>query len=232
MQLSEILEYLMYGELANLAIGSDEEGHIREKDIPKVISNINLAMIDIYKRYPVLVKLINIQMYEHISMYQLHSKYAARNFNSVEPYKYLIDSVFYPFNDDVIKILGVVNEGGTPYPLNVENDELSVFTPAYNIIQVPYPINENKIQVEYQAYPAKIPSDTTDLTLEVNLPEFLLEPLISYVNYKLLTRVGVDKPESINYLKKYELEMNRINDLGVFNSDSRINLKLELNQWA
>jgi hypothetical protein len=233
MQLSEILEYLMYGDLANLAIGSDEEGRIREKDLPKVISNINLGLIDLHKRFPILSKAVGIELYEHISDYILDKKYSYTLKNPEVRYHYLMDNHTEPFNNDVIKIERVFTEEYHEFPLNVENDSLSLYTPSYNRIQVPYPIQENVLLVEYRAYPARIePTIADPSSVYVELPEALLECLVAYVSDKLYSRVGKERPEANLYLQKYELECNRIDSLGVFNTTHRGNLKLEINQWV
>lgn len=233
MLLSELVEYLTYGELSNLYVSGTEEKGIRHKDLPKIISNINLGMIDLHKRFPVLYKQVNIQMHEHISDYVLDSYYAETNTESGAAYKYIKDSVNNPFSNDVIRIINVVNEDDCKYPLNTQNNPYSLFTPSYNIVQVPYPLDENIIAVEYQAYPAKIPTNTTDTeNFYIEFPEVMLEALIAFVNYKIYTGTGNDKPEAIGYYQKYEAECLRLASLGIFNSDIYENLRLESNQWV
>lgn len=233
MLLSEIFESISYGELANLYAGTAADGEIAEKHYPKILANINLGLVELHKRFPILLKQVNIQLYEHISTYVLDKKYAQSNTSSTVTYKYIMDSSYFPFNNDVIRITRVANEDCCYYPLNTESDPLSLFTPAYNTVQIPYPIKENAIAVEYQAYPARIPLNTTDIeNYEVEFPEFLLEPLLTFINYKMFTNVGMDKPEAPNYMQKFELECRRISDLGVFNLDHDLNLKLECRGWV
>ncbi len=240
MLLSELIEYITYSETGNLFLSGEEEGKIRSKHYPKVISNINMALIEMHKRFPVLVKDVTIQQYEHITDYKLHDDYAVTNTTSTETYKYIIDSASEPFNNDVLKIERVmpeqVDEDRTiteEYPLNMVDDDLSYFTPSHNILQIPYPVNDNAVFVEYRAYPKKIPVLTSDLTsIDIELPHMLLEPLLNFMNYKLYTGVGMDKPESPNYLQKYERECIKIDQLGVYNRDAALNLKLETREWV
>lgn len=234
MQLSEIFEYLMYGELANLVFSSIEEGEIKEKDRARLISNINLGLIDLHKRFPISYKALGIELFEHIGEYVLDRKYSYTMKDPSVRYHYIMDNPQEPFNNDLIKINRVLTEDGEEeYPLNAEDNNLSLFTPSYNILQVPYPIYENILMLEYQAYPAKIPLNVPDPSdYYVALPEVFLEPLISFINFKLYTGVGVEKPEAPNYLQRYDIECKRIADLGLFNQDVRANLKLEDNQWV
>jgi hypothetical protein len=233
MLLSEIFEYISHGELANLVFTGKDEGTIRERDYAKIISNINLGLIALHKRFPILYKQVQVQMYGHITQYMLHSDYAISNTASTKPYKYIIDGIYNSFKDDIIKVDRIVNEGCCEYPLNDDTNPLSLFTPSYNVIQVPYPIEESAFSVEYQAYPSKIPTSVTEPeTVEVELPEFLLEPLISFINYKMYTRTGLEKPEAVNFLQKYEVECKLIETSGLFNKDNSSNLRLESNQWV
>jgi len=232
MRLSELFEYIPHGELANLYSSGKDMGILNERHYPKLIANINLALVELHKRFPVLLKQINIQLMEHLSMYVLDSKYALTNTSSTVV-KYIMDSTYYPFKNDVVRILSVLNEDCCEYPLNINTNPLSLFTPTYNTLQVPYPINENTIAVEYQAYPAKIPVSTVDLeSVDVEIPEFLLEPLMTYLAYKHYSTVGLEKPETLNYLQKFEADCNRINNLGLFDINPHENLKLEINQWV
>ena len=233
MLLSEMLEYLTHSELSNHFISGDDEEGIRERDYPKIIANINLAMIDMHKKLPILMKQVNIQMFQHIGDYILDKKYSVVNADPSVTYRYISDSVYYPFENDVVRITRVVSEDDVEYPLNVNNNVYSLFTPSYNRIQVPYPLNENIIGVEYQAFPVKIPMTITDTTTyEVDFPEILMEPLISYLNYKMYANVGSDKPEQGIYLAKYEREVKNLLDLGVFNFETNQNLRLENNGWV
>ena len=236
------MEFITYSETGNLFLSGEEEGKIRSKHYPKIISNINMALIELHKRFPVSVKVLTVQQYTHISNYILTRDYAWSNTASTQTYKYIIDSVTSPYNNDLLKIERVHAEecedscgqnDFREFPLNDENEPWSLFTPSYNILQIPFPIAENAVFVEYRAYPEKIPVNTTDIeSVEVNFPEILLEPLLCYMNYKLYTAVGTEKQESGLYMQRYEVECQKIDQLGVYNRDTMLNLKLETREWV
>lgn len=236
MKLSDIMEYITYSETGNLFLSGTEEGKIRAKHYPKIISNINMALIELHKRFPILVKAITVQQYEHIANYILTREYAYSNTTSTQPYKYIMDSVTSPFEEDILKIERVHSEecgDFREYALNLDGDDLSLYTPAYNILQIPFPVSENAVFVEYRAYPKKIPVTTEDLASEdIQFPEMLLEPLLCYMNYKLYTATGAEKPEPQLYLQRYEAECIKIDQLGVYNRDELLNIKLENNRWV
>lgn len=233
MLLSDIIEYLGYSELYNLHVSKDDDGVIKSVDYPRLISIINMGMIDLHKKFPILYKQVNVQLYEHISTYILDNWYAVQNTTSSATYKYIMDSVSKPFNNDIIKVNRVINEGCCEYPLNDTDNPFSLFTPTYNTIQITYPLKENIIGVEYQAYPEKIPVNTIDTAnYYIEFPEYLLEALNAYVAAKYYANLGQDKPEYTQYFQKYELECSRITNLGLVNLDQSQNLRLENNGWV
>lgn len=195
MLLSEILDHLALGELDQRKI--TEDGCICPKYLPRVISTINLGLTELYKRFPLKQKELYIQLYPEISTYTISSKYAETNTESTADPKYILDSADEPFEDDFIKIEKIVDEGGNQVPLNDPVEQLSVYTPAYNQIQVPMPEFENQLGIVYRAKHVKLSTLITEPeTVEVDLPDFLLEPLLIYVAYKL--NINMDKLNGSN----------------------------------
>lgn len=230
MQLSEIFDDLSYLDLNQLGIGGDLEGGIQSENFPKVISAINLAANSLYSKFPLRKVQIAIQQYDHITSYILDRKYAFSNDESTETYKYIIDSPYEPFNNDVIYVDKVFNEIGEELPLNDNDFYYSIFTPKYNVVQVPYPDAENALYVEYRATPVKIETDNTDLTVNVEIPEHLREAMLFYVAHKLYA--PIDPNLSVGYFNKYTEFCNQVDYYGLVNRDMNTNLKLERNGWV
>jgi hypothetical protein len=237
MQLSELFEYLAYGELAPLYIGNMDDGVIRKKDYPRVINNINYAIIEVHKRLPLLYRDAVIQMYDHITTYHLDKKYSETYQASLDTptvqYPYIKDSVYYPFEGNVIKIEQVFSEIGDQFPLNDDNNSYSLFTPSPTTIQVPYPISNNVINVTYRAYPTRIDTSITDLNnTEVDIPHILLEPILNFMAYRSFMALGVEKPEVGMYLTKFENSIKSVIDSGLHIFESPSNTKFGENGWV
>ncbi len=233
MKLADILEQLAYGELSRLAYA--KTGTIVEADWPKVIPHINLGLTELHKRFPLQLEEVAVQQYEQISMYKLHSDFAVTNTGSTEPVKYIVDTSFYPFKDNVLKILSVHNEIGEELYLNDSNNDWSIQTPSYDTIQVPDPEAANELAVIYQANHAKILIAGLDpATEEINLSGAYLEALLQYVAARAFASVpsleGIS--DSNNYMGKFERSCLKITEMNLISDDNTSNLKLEQRGWV
>lgn len=219
MILLDILKDLTYGELAGLAIGNlvmeefDNEPDPHQYE--RIVSYINLGLTEIYKRFFLRSREIDIQQYEQLNTYKLHSDFAQSNVASLEPIKYIVDTADDPFQDDILKVEEVYDEEGTKLSLNDITDEYSVYTPAYNIIQIPYPSDTATCSVQYRANHPKIPvALTTDpATVEVEIPNSLYIALLQYVGYRANL---LSNPErSVDYWQQFEKSCAHVDRLGL-----------------
>ena len=230
MLVSEFKEYLAYGELSQLNVGNlliDTEHY------PRMISSINLGLMELYKRFPVNLKEVNIQLYDEITEYVLHSSHAITNMPIGGDPKnfYVMDSIYYPFKDDFIKIESVFNENGEELPVNDENMRYSVFTTGHNVINHPYPDNENIILVQYRASAIKLSSDADD-TSDIDIPLQFTEALVNYVAYRMFAAINMNSAEAVNYYAKFEASCALLNNYGLWHKDTRTNMKLENAGWV
>ena len=99
MKVSDVFSELVYGELSAHAIAM--MGSISDTDTPRVISYINSGLLDLYTRYPLLMKELRLQQYSYITSYKLSVEHARTNSTS-DKVKYIIDSNLAPFTGDVI----------------------------------------------------------------------------------------------------------------------------------
>jgi len=220
--LLDLMKDLSYGELAQFKIGGLKPGEFDSEPDPtryeQLISAVNLGLKEIYKRFFLSSKEIYIQQYTQIATYVLSSRYAQTNIASVEPIKYIMDTVDRPFLDDVLKIEEVYDEEGNKLPINDITEDLSVFTPNYRSVQVPYPDDANTMAVQYRAsHPriiytrALLPAD-----VEIELPNSLHEALLLYIASRFATSIGGDQGnEGNDYFQKFEASCNKVDELGL-----------------
>lgn len=222
MILSELLKDLTYGELARLKIGNFVPGEFQSEPDPvryeQLLSHINLGLTEIYKRFFLRSREIYVQLYSHIAVYTLDNKYAQTNTASTEPYKYIMDTVDDPFDNDTLKIEEVYDEGGNKLPLNDINEDLSVYTPSYRSIQVPYPQDDITYAVQYRAKhpPIRYTDALEPENVEIALPNSLHEALLLYVAYRAFSSKGGDQGvEGNDYWQRFERSCEKVNEYGL-----------------
>lgn len=225
MLLQTVVDHLKTGELALSNLGGNDEDGLYSNNLNTVINHINLGLIDLYKRFNLSLKEVYVDQYAHIQKYSLHTKHAYSNDTS-KATKYISDTEDDPFKNDILHIVSVVNEKGCPLPLNDSNSCDSIFTPKYNVIQNPCPVDGNTLIVVYRAAPELLQANC-DLTQEIELPITFLDVLLYYVAY----RVKASRPdqesiiESNNYLSKYEASIQVIKMEGLYNTSNNTNIK-------
>lgn len=234
MRLSYIFEQLTYGELSQLSLGGSDNIGIQPADYVGILPYINLALTELHKRFDLKLSEVIIQQYDELQLYTLHSDYAESNTESQEPYKYIMDSVYQPFVDDVLKIESVFNEDGEELFLNDPTAVWTINTPSFNVIQIPYPEKENTLLVTYRAN-HEIIYDSAIIdpaNVEIKIPHTLLEALLLYIAHRKYANLHTDNdPEVNNLLAKFEASCARVKALGLINDDNTTNTKLDENTW-
>lgn len=232
MNLNECLKQLSYGELSNLSWGNDGNGSIRLDKIPVIVQFINEALLRLHTRFALSKKCLFIELTENRTQYHLSSKHAYTNENSKEE-KFIRDTKENPYQDDLIKIMEVYTSTNHRLSLNNHSDYWSLYTPSFDILQVPYPVEGMALSVIYQArHPIldfeKCPEQ------EINLP-FVLEPAMkAYVAYLVYSQINTQ--EAVANAQKYLVQYNNIlqdvvdQDV-ISNSYSQTNTKFEQGGW-
>lgn len=220
--LRDIFIDLSTGEFSNLKLGAfalgDPESEPDPRTYLQLIRHINLGMTDLYSRFLLRAEEMYIQLHEEIALYHLDYRYAVSNTASAEPTKYIIDTVASPWPDNLLKIEEVYDEEGNLLYLNDPDEELSIYTPRYNSIQVPWPNDWNSLAVQYRAdhpqvaYSAGMDPDVTYL----DLPNPLREALLFYIAARVFAGITSDKPEANDYYRKYVARCEQVDTQGLY----------------
>jgi len=238
MTLQDVFDWLRYGELAQSSLYDSETGLLTDGNAPKIISHVVLGLRDLHTKFPLKERELTIQQYDYITKYYLKKEYAETNPDPTptgHP-KYIIDSRFNPFTGDVLRIDQVFDELGTEMPINEPSSIFSVFTPAYNILQIPRSVSTNAIFVTYRADHTEIPLDTTDFaSVAIDIPETHFQALLFYVAWRTFASIaGQDSsPVSAEYQMKYMNEVSQIiqHNLSLeYTSQFRLDIKIA--GWA
>lgn len=182
--LGDAFSRLSYGKLSNLALSGDGGGYITDSAQPKIVNCINTALLDLYGKFVLSEKSLLIEQVEHITNYHIDSRFAeSRHCEESRKYPYIKDLCGEPYTDDLLRILTVFNGNGCRMPLNDDEHPHSLFTPVYNILQVPNPQKCQVLTVNYQAKHDKITG--SDLSQIIYIPEILEEALLAHIAYSV-----------------------------------------------
>lgn len=222
MTLLDFLKDLTYGEFAQLKIGELIAGEFESQPDPskyeQLMSHVNLGLKEIYKRFFLASKEIYIELHEEITEYVLAPQYAQTSSSAEDP-KYIMDTEANPFGDDVLKIEEVYDEVGVKLPMNDTSEDLSIFTPTYRSIQVPYPNDNITYAVQYRSCHPKLvwTADIDPELVEVMIPHSLHEALLNYVAARGFFSLGGEAGvlEGNSYYAKFENSCTTVNDLGL-----------------
>jgi hypothetical protein len=233
MLLSEFFKRLSYGELSNLSLGSEGAGTIATGKQNKIVSYTNEALLRLHSRFLLIEKDVLIEQQDGQTLYKLDSKYALSNTSADDDDLIYINDLGDPFQNDVIKIMGVTNALGYTMVINDAEEPTSLFTPMPDTLQVPHPIQSAPLSIIYQARHPIIPYD--NLSAEIMLPTILEPALSKYVSYLTYSHMNGQENtvKAAEHMSAYEsicVEINA-NDL-MSSSHSTTNTRFEKGGWA
>jgi hypothetical protein len=242
MKLIDLFTDLTYGELSNLHLGGfspyDSQSEPDPIKYAQLIAAVNMGLNQLYKEFFLRSEEHYILLNAAQSTYKLHSDYAQTNTGSPIAIgeRYIQDTADNPFQDNVLRIEEVYDEDGVKLPLNDETEDLSVYTPNYNTLQVPYPEDDMTIAVQFRAGHPKIvftgvgtfvPED-----VEIELPNGLKEALQFYVASRLLRPFGGERTlEADNYFQLYKDSVRIAKDEGLEVQGEVLGDKFEDRGW-
>lgn len=189
----EIMANLTYGELSQYAIGGAEAGKIAEVDYPKIMSVINRGVNQIQLDLRKNENTVRLRLIEGVLTYPIHSKYSM--ITGTENIKYVDDSTFAPFEDDILKIQQVYNKGGKELPINKRNRVDSIFVPQHNVIQHPFVKDGDILGVVYTRYtrPTIVTTEEEAKATVLPIPDYTLSALYAYVASKMTAGITTEQ---------------------------------------
>jgi len=235
MLLSDLFMYLAYGELSQMAIGTNNRGGIDESDYPTLISHINLGLTNLHSRLPLKQSQVIITQQSDRVLYPLTSIYAITS-PSVGNDRFILDSAAEPFVDNVLKIEEIYTESNVSLPLNDSAKDNSLFTPSFNTLQVPTPESNKLLAVLYRANHTQLPAKRgVDISaIELDIPAVLIEPLLTFVVGRVAAAGNnqTSIQEAAAYQQKYEVQIQQIIQSGALSVDRPSNLRMRSNGWV
>lgn len=209
----EFTTRLALGELKNTkAVMETNPGHLDSDERSRIAMLTNMGLMALHTKFNLLEKEVLLRTRAGISRYFLRSSFARSNPQN-RYYKYVDDTIYAPFEDDLIKILRVYDETGTEMYVDDLHQDESVFTVSYDCIQIPYVHLGSMFSVIYQAkHP---PLDITDPCQPLYIPPVLEEALQLFVAGKYFEHMNGPEhtQKGQSYMQQYasmcsEVELN------------------------
>jgi len=174
---------------------------VRKDDIDAVVGFINLGLIELYKRFPISTKEYIITIVNGVATYTMPDDFMW----IVDAYGELRTS----------SNLTEVNR----LPINEEDNEFSVNTVGWNMVQIPTATGGEHISLIYVAQPVKVTAAT--LNDQLPLPEQMMEALLNYIGYRGHGSVdGKINTESNTHYQRFEASVARVQLEGMFTPES------------
>lgn len=162
MKLSEVISLAKYSELSSLSIKNDNDA---------ITSFINLGLLAIYELFPIRTEEFVIELQDNVAIYDLPADfmyltgaYEAPDYNSEAEAKQL--------------------------PINEEKNPYSVNTINFKQVQVPLTMTGTYVSIIYVAKPTLLTA--IDLTVEVPIPDQLVQCLLLFIAAKAHSAVRLD----------------------------------------
>lgn len=216
MNVAELFRRLSYGELSNISLGSEGIGEIECEKTNQIIHYTNEALLRLHSRFMLRESFLALRMHMHITNYNLSSRFASSNpAPQVGDTLYILDTVQKPFQDDLIKVMGVYDRFNVLYPLNDSGKLSSVFTPQPKVLQIPFPQDLQTVSVTYQAKHPLIAYE--NLEAEINVPDVLEGALTAYIAHLVYSFMNGQENmiKASDHLNRFETICNEVqlNDL-------------------
>lgn len=234
MYLDELFSNLAYGKLSNLAMTTTEPGVIAMTARHKVVHHINEALMRLHVRFNIREKDILIELQEGITYYSLTKEFSVNQYDPDSGNTpFILDLPNELFQDDVLKILAVIDPFGVKLPLNDDNARNGLFTPQPKMLQVPDPRQGQILNVLYQARHPKILYVVGGETF-IDIPDSFIEALTSYVAYGIYSGMNTQdsNAKAQEHFMMYEAicsELEAKDSAGL--SISQTNTRFERRGW-
>ena len=217
MKVSDLFQDLSLQELSNLSLSGEGSGEIEFSKQNMIVGYTNAALLRLHTRFFLKENFITLEMVEDVTDYKLTSEHAVSN-TTVGPTKYIIDSDCCIFDDDILKIMRVVDDCGRVYQINDSDSCNIVTTPKPDVLRIMRPMAGRKMTIFYQAKHDKLEFGV--LNAEIDIPDVLHEALRSYIAH--LTFNNMNGQENAAraqiHLNKYDSICQEIRDMDLMNA--------------
>ena len=205
MRLKTIITNVRNRELKNLSP--------KDKTDEVIVSYINIALMELYSMFQLRTDELVLNLKTGKTVYKL---------DGTDPDVYR-DGVLYTGND-FMAVVNAFDENGE-ISINNSNDKMSVFTIAYNKIQVPYATTGEHIALVYRAAPTEVvyvdDGNEKAEDVEVELPMHMMEALLSHIGYSAYSSIDtMQEVETDKHMQRFDRACQRLEMYGLVPQDT------------
>lgn len=205
MRLKRIIANARNRELKNLSP--------KDKTDEVIVNYINIALVELYSIFQLRTDELVLNLKTGKTVYKL---------DGTDPDVYK-EGVLYRSND-FMTVVNAYDENGE-ISINNNNDSLSVFTVAYNKIQVPYATTGEHIALVYRTAPTEVvfvdDGSGNAEDAEVELPIHMMEALLSHIGYSAYSSIDtMQEIETDKHMKRFDRACQRLESYGLVPQDA------------
>lgn len=204
MTVQQVIDLVKMTELKNAASIKD--------DTEAVLSYINLALIEIYKRFSLQTDEVIITLGVNGDINHPYTMISDTIYQMPSNYMYLI-SAYEEIPVDQFYDENTVKE----IPINEEDNFYSVNTVSWNRVQIPATIDGQYISLIYSVIPPYY--TLNDLDSVIPIPIQMLDIMLAYIGWKGYSSIDPSRPENVAYYQKFETACNIAREYGVQTAD-------------
>ena len=204
MRLKRIIANARNRELKNLSP--------KDKTDEVIVNYINIALVELYSIFQLRTDELVLNLKTGKTVYKL---------DGTDPNVYK-EGVRYTSNDFMM-VVNAFDENGE-ISINNNNDSLSVFTVAYNKIQVPYATTGEHIALVYRTAPTEVvfvdDGSGNAEDAEVELPIHMMEALLSHIGYSAYSSIDtMQEVETDKHMQRFDRACQRLESYGLVPQD-------------
>ena len=222
-KVQDFIASLAYGTLKNLheSIVDNKTHTVKESAIPEIIHWLNEGLTSIHTTYEI-KDVVSVHIHESRTLYPIRSEYnmSLEEYLKLQPpyERFLWKNLEEEYNNNLMQVVLVTTHEGVKLPLNDASNMFSVFTPEYDVLQLPVNLLGGVLDVVYRA---KHPEVKYEENTPIKLPPLLYDALANYIAYKIHSGMNTDLSvkNAEKYLQEYTSIINHAIENGVIEND-------------
>lgn len=189
MIIKDVISLAIYSELSSVAA---------KKDKAVIVAFINMALLELYKRFPIKVNEHIVDLTSGVAYYEMP-----------EDFMYVLEAWGEAKKESPTQ--------DVPLGINDTDNPNSVYFIDWNTIQVPSSVTGSYVSLVYVAKPAIVTLEQAeDGVTKLDLPDTLMDALLSYVGYRGHLGVKSDSQSENNaHYARFERNCRKAIELGV-----------------
>lgn len=207
MKVQDIIDDLQVAEFSELAIG---DSAFTETNTSRYLKLIQSALTEFHTKFLIRQEELVIQPIEGVVDYPLLADFALTS--EVAGTKFIMDSVYQPFNWKILQVLGAYDELGAEIPINAPNHIYGVFISTPASIMIPATLTARQISLVCRADH----NELSGLSSEINIPLTMRNALLWFIASRVWATRKDEQAmsKSIQYMQRYLDACTLLSDTG------------------